>query len=306
VEGAVTSEAAWEDRYWLSRDGLRLHYRDYSGPAEKPPVLCLHGLTRNTRDFEDVAARLAGEWRVVVPDFRGRGLSDYDPVAARYVPPTYASDILQLLDQLEIERAVFIGTSLGGLVTMAVGTVAPQRIAGVVLNDVGPRLDPRGLERIRSYVGQPALFANWDEAAEAIADRHRGAFPGYRKADWVRFASRVCREIPSGIILDYDLAIGRAFNPDGPVAVVDGWPYFRSLRHVPLLVVRGEHSDLLAHADAEAMVKEHPDAQLVTVPGVGHAPDLSEPEATGAVDRLLKRVLEAQKGGGPKTAPSVS
>ena len=303
---AAGEDQSWKDGYWLSRDGLRLHYRDYAGRGDRPPLLCLHGLTRNARDFEEVATRYAGDWRVIVPDFRGRGLSDHDPVAARYAPPTYAADILQLLEQLRIDRAVFIGTSLGGLVTMAIATLAPGGIAGVVLNDVGPVIEARGLERIRSYVGQPALFATWDEAAEGIAARHGDGFPAYRKADWRRIARRICREITSGIIFDYDLAIGQPFQGGRPVAVVDGWPFFRALPDVPLLIIRGEHSDLLSGEIAQAMARERPGAELVTVPGVGHAPDLGEAEAVAALDRLLERVLEAQKRGGPKTAPSMS
>ncbi|MBA3835595.1 MAG: alpha/beta fold hydrolase, partial [Sphingomonas sp.] len=132
--------ASWSDRYWTSRDGLKLHYRDHAGPDDRPPILCLHGLTRNSRDFEALAERLAGEWRVISPDFRGRGLSEYDPQSSRYMPPTYAADVLQLLDELQIDKAVFVGTSLGGLTTMIVAGFAPQRIAGVVLNDIGPEL----------------------------------------------------------------------------------------------------------------------------------------------------------------------
>ena len=294
MQVAKQQSPQWEDRFWISQDGLRLHYRDYAGPADRPPILMLHGLTRNARDFEEVAARHAGEWRVIVPDFRGRGLSDHDPMPSRYMPPTYAAEVLQLLDELGIDKAVFVGTSLGGLVTMAIGAMAPQRIAGAVLNDVGPVLDSRGLDRIRGYVGKAPVFSSWEEAAAAIAERHCDTFPGYGAAEWGRFARRVCREIPSGVIFDYDLAVAQAFNTSGPVAVIDGWPFFRALSNVPLLVVRGANSDLLAAEQAEAMVGEHPDAELVTVPEVGHAPDLSEPEAAAAIDRLLKRTLEAR------------
>lgn len=161
--------AAFEDRFWTSTDGLRLHCRDYAGSPEKPPILCLHGLTRNARDFAKFADRYAGEWRVIVPDFRGRGKSDYDPQPIRYAPPVYADDVLQLLAILGIDRVVFVGTSLGGIVTMLISSVNPGLVMAAVLNDVGPEIDAAGLDRIATYVGKPATFCTWNEAAQAIA-----------------------------------------------------------------------------------------------------------------------------------------
>ena len=284
---------SWDDRYWTSRDGLKLHYRDYAGPDDRPPVLCLHGLTRNARDFENLAARLAGQWRVLAVDFRGRGLSEHDPVPARYLPPTYAADVLQLLDEIGIDKAVFVGTSLGGLVTMIVAAFAPQRIAGVVLNDVGPELDPAGLERIRGYVGQPQLFRDWDEAADKLAAKYGDMHPRYGRPDWIRYAKRVCRETERGVEFDYDMAIADAFKTmDNAEPVADAWPLFRALAGKPLLILRGEHSDLLSDEIVKRMVEAVPGAEVVTVPNVGHAPDFDEPESIAAVDRLLGRVLE--------------
>lgn len=283
---------AWSDRYWTSRDGLTLHYRDYAGPADRPPVLALHGLTRNARDFEALADRYAGDWRVLAVDFRGRGASSHDPSPLQYMPPVYAADILQLLDQFEIAEAVFVGTSLGGLVTMVVAAFAPQRIAGVVLNDVGPELDRAGLDRIRSYVGQPLLFGGWDEAAAKFAETYGEVHPAYGADEWRRYAKRVCRETDHGIELDYDMAIAEPFKAmeEGPVP--DAWPLYRALAGRPILILRGEKSDLFSAATAEKMREEVPGAELVTVPNVGHAPDFEEPEAIAAVDRLLQRVLE--------------
>jgi pimeloyl-ACP methyl ester carboxylesterase len=268
-------------------DGLRLHYRDYPGPAGKAPLLCLHGLTRNSRDFTDFAERHSPEWRVLAADFRGRGLSDYDPLPARYTPVTYAADVLHFLNALEIDRAVFIGTSLGGLVTMAIAAIAPQRIAASILNDVGPELTAGGLERIRSFVGKDVRFATWDEAAEAIAANNRRLPQGYSHDDWVEMAHRVCREDKSEIIFDYDMAIALPFETHGPVPKVDLWPLFKALGQRPLLVVRGEQSDLLSADALEKMHEAVPGMKSVTVPGVGHAPTLDEPEALEAIDALL-------------------
>jgi len=286
--------ASWSDDYWTSSDGLKLHYRDYAGPADRPPVLCLHGLTRNCRDFESLAARLAGDWRVITPDFRGRGLSEYDAQPARYLPPTYAADIIRLLDELNIAEAVFIGTSLGGITTMIVAAFARERIAGALLNDVGPELNRPGLDRIASYVGQHLLFENWDEAAEAFAAKYGDVHPAYGREEWEKYARRVAHETSRGIELDYDMAIAEPFKQmdERTAAAVDAWPLFRALAGRPLTILRGEHSDLLPLSAAEKTVAAVPEAELVTVKNVGHAPDFEEPESIAAVDRLLQRVLD--------------
>lgn len=281
----------WSDRYWTSRDGLKLHYRDYDGPEVRPPLLCLHGLTRNARDFESFAEQFAGEWRVIAPDFRGRGESQHDTEPANYTPPTYAADVLELLDELAVEEAVFVGTSLGGLVTMAVAAIAPQRIAAAVLNDVGPELDPAGLDRIRGYVGKPVRFGSWDEAAVAFGQTFGQVHPRYGGSEWLRYARRVCRETNEGVELDYDMAIAEPFNSVGAAPATDVWPLLGGLAGRPVLILRGETSDLLAPHVAARMRDAIPGADLVTVPGVGHAPDFDEPESIEAVDRLLQRVL---------------
>ena len=287
--------ASWSDRYWTSRDGLRLHYRDYPGPDDRPPVLCLHGLTRNSRDFENLADRLAGDWRVMALDFRGRGLSDHDPISSRYMPPTYAADVLQLLDELGIDKAVFVGTSLGGLTTMVVAAFAPQRIAGVVLNDVGPELDAAGLERISGYVGKPLLFSDWDEAADKLSEKYGDMHPAYGRDQWLRYAKRVCRETDRGVEFDYDMAIAEPFKQmdSHTASAAAAWPMFHALAGRPVLILRGEYSDLLSAEMAEKMRDAISGAELVTVPNVGHAPDFDEPESIAAVDRLLNRVLES-------------
>ncbi|HVL79916.1 MAG TPA: alpha/beta hydrolase [Sphingomicrobium sp.] len=287
---------AWTDRYWTSRDGLRLHYRDYAGPAERLPILMLHGLTRNARDFEAVAERIAGEWRVIAIDFRGRGLSDPDPRSERYTPTTYAEDVVELLDQLGIDRAIFFGTSLGALVTMAVAAMQPMRLAGALINDIGPEVDPRGIERIRSYVGIPVRFGGWDEAAESLRSKHGDVHPSYGDAEWLRYARRVCRQSgDGGVEFDYDMAIADNFNRPGSDPVGDLWPLFRALGDIPVLVLRGANSDLLDRELAEKMQQALPDVELVTVEGVGHAPDLDEPEAIAGIDRLLDRVQRRER-----------
>jgi pimeloyl-ACP methyl ester carboxylesterase len=254
-------------------------------------LLMLPGLTRNARDFESLAERYAGDWRVIAAEFRGRGDSEWDPVPARYTPGTYATDVIQLLDELAIEEAVFFGTSLGGLVTMIVVRLAPDKVAGVLLNDIGPELDQSGIDRIKMYVGKGVVFQDWHEATSRIRARSTDVYPDYGDAEWLRFARRICRETEHGVELDYDMAIADPFNAGNTGEVRDGWPYYRALAGRPVLVLRGGNSDLLEASVAERMATEIPDVEVVTVPNVGHPPDLDEPESVAAIDRLLERVL---------------
>ena len=288
AEGPIAT-ARYEDRYYVVRDGLRLHYRDYPGATDKPPLLCLPGLTRNARDFADFAERNSPRFRVIALDFRGRASSDYDPSPARYNPVTYAADVLELLDQLGIAQAVFVGTSLGGLVTMVIAATAPQRIAAAIINDVGPDVDPAGINRILTYVGKDLRFHSWDEAADTIAGNYGGNFERFTHADWVAMAKRNCREENGEIRFDYDMAIAEPFKTAGAVPQADLWPLFAALGTKPLLVVRGERSDLLTTQTAERMQAVAPAMKLAVVPGVGHAPELNEPEATAAIDEFLLR-----------------
>jgi pimeloyl-ACP methyl ester carboxylesterase len=278
---------SFEDHYFSVLDGLRLHYRDYPGEASKPPMLCLPGLTRNARDFAELAERYSPGFRVIAMDFRGRAESDYDPQPARYNPLTYASDVIQLLDRLGIPQGIFVGTSLGGLVTMTIAAKAPQRIAGAIINDVGPDVHLDGIERILSYVGKDRRFGSWDEAADAIAISNGPAFEHYKHEDWVKMARRNCREEDGAIRFDYDMAIAEPFKSSGPTPKVDLWPIFAALAQKPLLLVRGAKSDLLSAETTARMLQVAPNMELALVPAVGHAPELNEPEAVAAIDEFL-------------------
>jgi pimeloyl-ACP methyl ester carboxylesterase len=277
----------YEDGYFTNRDGLRLHYRDYPGSGDKPPLLCLPGLTRNSRDFADLAERLSPRFRALALDFRGRALSDYDPVPARYLPPTYVYDVIELLDQLRLPQAVFIGTSLGGLVTMLMAVMAPQRIAASIINDIGPEVNPGGIDRIKTYVGKDVRYRSWDEAADSISRNYGSSFERYGHDDWVKMAKRNCREENGEIRFDYDMAIAAPFDAGGETPQVDMWPLFTALAQKPLLVIRGEKSDLLTAETAAKMQALAPGMKLAVVPGVGHAPELGEPEAVAAIDEFL-------------------
>ena len=282
---------SWTDRSWTSSDGLKLHFRDYPGRADRPPLLCLPGLTRNARDFADLAQRLAGDWRVICPDLRGRGDSAYAKDPASYNPLQYTDDLEQLLAQHEIERFVCIGTSLGGLLTMLLAIRAPERIAGALLNDVGPELDPAGIARIRDYVGQGRSFPTWMHAARAVEESQAIAFPQYEASDWLSMAKRVMVLGGNGrIVFDYDMKIADAFGPPQSEAQVDLWPALLALGGKPVALLRGELSDVLTADVQHRMAQRLPGADAVTVARVGHAPMLDEPEALAALDRLLARI----------------
>ncbi len=286
--------SGYKDGYWWSPDGLRLHYRDYAGDDDsRPPLLCLPGLTRNARDFEPLAARLSGQWRLICPDMRGRAESAYAKDAMTYVPLVYLQDISRLLADLAITRFVAVGTSLGGVITMLIAATHREWLAGALLNDVGPVLDEGGLARIRSYVGVGQSHPTWVHAARALAEANGDVYPGYDLEDWLAMAKRLYRLNSGGrIVLDYDMKIAEPIRAMGSEAGVDMWPVMQAFRGIPTLLLRGARSDLLSDTTARRMANEMGDsAELVTVPEVGHAPTLGEPESAAAIDRLLVRVL---------------
>jgi pimeloyl-ACP methyl ester carboxylesterase len=282
------SDAA-SDGYWQSPDGLRLHFRLYGEPTTKAPVLCLPGLTRNWRDYDSLATHLAATRQVYAIDFRGRGGSEHAKDSASYMPATYAADVEVLLAERSIERFVAIGTSLGGIVSLILGGADPQRLAGLVLNDVGPVIDTAGLDRIKAYAGKSQSWDTWMHAARGIAEINGAAHPNYKLDDWLAMAKRVCRLKSSGrIVFDYDMAIAEPLKTPGAETGVDLWPLFEAVRGVPTLYLRGETSDILSPATLAEMVARG-GGEAVTVPGVGHAPTLDEPVARQAIDALLAR-----------------
>ncbi|RVU05325.1 alpha/beta hydrolase [Novosphingobium umbonatum] len=288
--------SAYSDQFWQSPDGLRLHYRDYAGPQDQPKdrpvILCLPGLTRNARDFAGLAERLSPQWRVLCPEMRGRGDSDYAKNSQTYNPMQYVADVNALLEQAGVDRFVAIGTSLGGLMTMVLAMIDAKRIAGAVLNDIGPVIEASGLARIRDYVGQARSYPTWMHAARDLEEEHGAAFPDYDAHQWLAMAKRVMTLGQNGrIVYDYDMKLAEPFEKPGAEAGVDLWPGYLALTGRPLLLLRGELSDILSTATLEEMARRIPDAVAVNVSRVGHAPTLDEPEAVAAIERLLERVV---------------
>ena len=283
------------ERRWTSRDGLSLFARDYAGAGGEArlPVICLHGLTRNSKDFEDVAPVIAG-WgrRVIVPDVRGRGQSDRDPTPKNYRPPIYARDVLEMMAALDVPSAIFLGTSMGGIITMTLAAIRPKAIAGAILNDVGPSIAPEGVARILSYVGKPVDIRSWDDAADYVRRTNIVAFPDYGAEEWRGLASRTFREDNGVPVLDYDPAITVALaKPPGKAALWIAALLFRRLaRKRPTLLIRGERSDVISAEIAARMKRSAPNLQTCVVPGVGHAPMLTEPVAIDAIGQFLRTV----------------
>ena len=205
----------YEEKRWTSADGLSLYYRDYPGPEgyDGPPVICLHGLTRNSRDFEGLAEHLAQTRRVIVPEMRGRGNSDYAPESSTYIPDQYVADIELLLAQEGIESFISVGTSMGGLLTMMLSAAKPGRVLAFVINDIGPEINPAGVERIAGYVGQGKSYPTWVHAARSLCEVHSVSFPDYELDDWLRTAKQGLVVSQNGRIShDYDMAISEPFR----------------------------------------------------------------------------------------------
>jgi pimeloyl-ACP methyl ester carboxylesterase len=277
----------------VSHDGLRLYYRDYeNAAAARIPVLCLHGLTRNSRDFEELAAYLARTRRVIVPDMRGRGQSSPDPNYKNYQIPTYTGDVLAILAEANIQKVIVIGTSMGGVMAMALAAEMPGLLAGVVLNDIGPEIDPRGMSRIAGYVGRLAPVQNWAEAARQMQTLNQAAFPDYGPNDWMAFARRSYRENHEGRpVLDYDPRIGDAVRENNASAApANLWPLFTLLKNTPVLTIQGETSDILSRDTLSKMHEVHSGMTSAIMPGRGHSPSLSETESRAALKAFLENL----------------
>lgn len=277
----------YRDIFYTSADGLRLHARDYGDEHAALTVLCLPGLSRNARDFEPVAERLAPSFRMICAEQRGRGLSAYDPKPENYQPATYVGDMITLLDHLKLDRVAIVGTSLGGLMAMMMAAAFPQRIAGIVVNDVGPELAVEGLVKIQSYITRETHVTDWHQAIEDIRLLFHASFPTYGPAEWERMARQLYREEESGVpVLDFDPQIANNFKALEPKAV-DLWPVFDAIPPIPFGLVRGTLSELLTRGIMDEMLKRRPGIVSAEIEDAGHAPTLDEAPSREVIDRVL-------------------
>ncbi len=280
--------------YITAQDGLKLHVRAYgSSTTSALPVVCLPGLTRTGADFDPLASALADDTErpryVLALDYRGRGLSDYDSNPDNYSLPVELADVLSVLTALEIGKAVFVGTSRGGLLTMLLGPARPAALAGVVLNDIGPVLEPHGLARIKSYVGRLPQLNSFGEAAESLRQLFSPQFPALSPDDWRELAQRMFRDQGGRIIPDYDPKLAHALRDvdiERPLPAL--WEQFDSLADVPLLIIRGANSDLLSAATVEAMQARRTQSEVLVVPDQGHAPLLTDHETIARIGAFVR------------------
>lgn len=278
-----------------ARDGLRLHARDYGPLASMAlPVVCLPGFARTAADFHELALALSQDVakprRVLALDYRGRGLSAYDTNWKNYDIRVELDDVMQVLVATGIEAAVFAGTSRGGLLTMAMAAARPAAIRGVVLNDVGPVIDARGLLRIRGYVGKLPLPRSFAEGAEILKRLSDQQFPLFGDAEWEMMARRTWTDRDGHMRSDYDpnlMKVLEELDLEAPLPVL--WSYFDGLSSVPMLAIRGANSDLLAEKTLVEMGERHPDCEIFVAPGQGHAPLLGPKDMVRRIGKLIAR-----------------
>ena len=296
--------AAPSDYYYHSTDGLQMYCRIHSAQRRGGlPVLCLPGLTRNSRDFAAIAAQLSGEHEVFTVDLRGRGRSAWDPDPSHYQLPTYVQDAWSLLDSRAVTRVLVVGTSLGALMAMVMAATRPDRIAGIILNDAGPEIDPVGLRRIAGYAGKLPSVSSWAEAAAQAKTVYGLALPGLSEEEWLEYARCSYRENAAGVpVPDMDPKISEALTKPSS-APGDLWPLYSLIQGVPLLVIRGALSDILSVATVARMVREKPDVGHITVANRGHAPLLNEPDCLSAIDAFVARYGEIAARVGEGHAP---
>ncbi|MCW5750155.1 MAG: alpha/beta hydrolase [Alphaproteobacteria bacterium] len=285
------SNADHAEGFIAAKDGVQLYYRDYGQPsARTAPLFCLSGLTRNSADFHPLARRLASRRRVVAMDYRGRGRSGYDPNPQNYNPLVYVNDALTLMDHLALPRVVVFGTSLGGICAMSLAAMVPERLAGVVLNDVGPTISEVGRARIGSYVGADIRFPSIEAAATAMEVQFRHAYPDMPPGFWRQNAedSFVFDPAAGNYRPNYDLALAIPLRAQAALEAPDLWPLFAALKPIPTLAVRGALSDLLDVETFDRMAAEKPDLRRVVVPNRGHVPLPHEEPLVSALEDFLE------------------
>lgn len=294
-----TIRTNFEERRFLASDGLQLYARDYGHDDPRTrsslPIVCLPGLSRNSRDFHLLATQLSTHpekpRRVVVLDYRGRGFSAWDPDKSHYQLPVEAEDVLTACAALDIPQAIFIGTSRGGLILHLLAAMRPALLRGVVLNDIGPVIEIDGLLLIRQYLEAQPRLHSWEEAIENLQKVHGAAFPALGPLDWKDMAEAIFRQKDGEIVADFDPALIeplRSLDANTPVA--DLWALYEGLKEVPLMTIRGESSTILSQATFAEMAKRHPGMRSVTAQGQGHAPLLHRPELLAEITAFIDAI----------------
>lgn len=285
-------ERSYQDIWYQSQDNLRLYARDYQPTGNhhaKTTLLCMHGLTRNSADFAALAKHLQQGYRVIAVDQRGRGQSDSDPEPTNYHPGTYVQDMFSLIELLQLEECILFGTSMGGLISLIMASLQPDLFTAIILNDVGPEIDQAGLNRIQSYVGQQAPINTWEEAVAQAKTINQHALPDLDAEAWLRFAKAIYREDSQGRLeVAYDPSIAVPMKTVGEESTsTDLWPQFTAVAGTPLLVIRGEFSDILSMNCVNKMRSIHKGMEFCQVPNRGHTPLLNEVCSLQAINDFL-------------------
>jgi pimeloyl-ACP methyl ester carboxylesterase len=282
-------DTMYEEHYVEAADGVRLYCRDYRNPSTRPPVLCLPGLTRNSRDFSSLASLLSKTRRVLCPDLRGRGKSGYDPEWRNYHPGKYAEDLWRLLDHLDVPETIVIGTSLGGWMAMLLNHQRPGRITAVVMNDIGPEADPAGIARVTATAGRLDVVGSMAEAIGQAKSVYSIAFPDWNDQQWQFYTETTYTQLDDGRFdLNFDRNIGHAAREGVSGLDIDPWEMFDNLAGVSTLLIHGVLSDILTEPIIARMVQRKPDLRVVPVSDRGHAPLLDEQEAVDAIATFLE------------------
>lgn len=294
LSGRLSPAAGWQPGHVWSPDNVRLCWHEHLAPSvskQRPALLCLPGLTRNSSDFAHLAGLLGADWRIVAVDLRGRGESGWARDSLSYVSLTYLRDLSLLIEAAGVTRFVALGSSLGGLLALRLTTAHRAAMAGVILNDIGPAIEADGLARLRANVGRGGNWPTWVHAARDLGGRNAAIYPDWQFNDWLAFAKRLCRISPQGrIVLDHDPRIAEPFRLPRGDAGANDWAAFDSLAGLPVLSIRAEHSDVLTAATQGEMARRLPGLACVTVPGVGHPPTLAEPVVAAALREFLRGI----------------
>jgi len=285
-------ERSYQDIWYQSQDNLWLYARDYQPTGNhhaKTTLLCMHGLTRNSADFAALAKHLQQRYRVIAVDQRGRGQSDADPEPMNYHPGTYVQDMFSLIELLQLEECILFGTSMGGLMSLIMASLQPDLFTAIILNDVGPEIDQAGLNRIQSYVGKQAPINTWEEAVAQAKTINQHALPDLDAEAWLRFAKAIYREDSQGRLeVAYDPSIAVPMKTVGEESTsTDLWPQFNAVAGTPLLVIRGEFSDILSMNCVNKMRSIHKGMEFCQVPNRGHTPLLNEVCSLQAINDFL-------------------
>ncbi|WP_170761542.1 alpha/beta fold hydrolase [Ruegeria lacuscaerulensis] len=272
--------------FFTTSDNRNIYFEDTETGV---PVLCLAGLTRNSRDFSFLTPHVTG-LRLITMDYRGRGKSDYDPDYLNYNVLRESQDAIELLDHLGLDRVVVLGTSRGGLIAMALAGSHPERLSGVILNDVGPVVEPAGIAKIMDYVGKQPVSKTYDDAAKALQHLMEPQFPGVTLDRWRQQAEIQYDQTAEGLTLRYDPALRTSLLEQAAVgSATDLWAFFEALRDIPTGAIRGENSDILGKETLIEMHNRHPGLMSAEVPDRGHVPFLDEPQSLD----LIRKVLDA-------------